>query len=145
MRWSTSTHPRLLKSTTLFRKQAFLFHALKLHSDLTLKTTRRHEVCTAEGGQEVIERRLVGQVNHSEAQCYARVLGAEQVVRPCAQVKEMTRCDARRIRVIVLRPVRRNPHAQRAAIRRCTGRNRRCQRGERVAAEEADLRLLVCR
>src|SRR5947209_6478969 len=96
--------PAQLKQAVLTNKKAgrTLIHALKFNSDLTLKTARRHEVCAAEGGQEVVERHLVGQVNDCKSQGHARALRAEQVVCPGAQVKEMTRRNARRIRIVVL-------------------------------------------
>src|SRR5436305_4335430 len=112
-------------------------------ADLTLEGARADEVRAAEGGEEVVERLLVRQVDGREAKRHLRVLGAQEVVGSGAEVEEVARGDARRVRVVVLRPVRRNPHAQSAAVRRSARRYRLSRRGDDAAAEEPDLRVLI--
>src|SRR2546423_3633747 len=114
-------------------------------ADLTLEGARADEVRAAEGREEVVERLLVRQVDGREAERHLRVLCAQEVVGSGAQVEEVARGDARRVRVVVLCPVRGNPHAQSAARRRSARSYRLSRRGEDAAAEQSDLRLLIRR
>src|SRR5256714_10781075 len=114
-------------------------------ADLTLEGARADEVRAAECGEEVVERLLVRQVDGREPKRHLRVLCAQEVVGSGAQVEEVARGDARRVRVVVLRPVRGNPHAQRATVGRGARRYRLSRRGEDAAAEQTDLRLLIRR
>ena len=70
--------------------------------------SRRHVVRAAKGGQEVVERFLVCQIDDREARAPFVPIAVKQVVVPDRQVEEVARCDARRIVVIVLGAGRRN-------------------------------------
>ena len=45
-----------------------------------------------------------------------RMLGAQEIIGPDAQVEEVSRSNARRVMVVAHRSVRRNPQTRRAAI-----------------------------
>jgi hypothetical protein len=59
-------------------------------------------VRSTEGGEEVIERHLVGDVDHGKAQTPLVTVTAEQVVVPDADIKQMTGSDPRRIAIVNL-------------------------------------------
>ena len=69
---------------------------------------RRHVVRTAEGGEEVVERRLVGQVDDCKAQAPLVTVSVEQVVLANTGIKQAARRDALRVVVIVFLPWRRD-------------------------------------
>src|SRR5438874_5228110 len=52
---------------------------------------------SAERGQEIVERRFVGQVDNCEAQAPLVMVGVEEIVITHAGVKQVARFDARRI------------------------------------------------
>jgi hypothetical protein len=60
---------------------------LEVKSDLSRQRARRDVVCSAEGGEKVVQRHLVGQVDRREAQAPLVALGAEEVVVPKAKIK----------------------------------------------------------
>jgi hypothetical protein len=60
---------------------------LKRHSGLHLERTRRYKVSAAEGRKKVIECDLVRDVHRRESQGHLRMFGAEQIVRPDAEIK----------------------------------------------------------
>src|SRR6267142_332733 len=108
--------------------------------------SRRYVVRAAEGGQEVIYRNFVGQVDDGEPQAPFEAIPVEQIVVADAGIKEITRSYARRIVVGILGPRRRDRQKGRA-IQVCgtqpiwTDRSRGC--GVYGAAEQARLELLV--
>jgi hypothetical protein len=79
----------------------YLSH-LKVEAELRSHGPRCHIVRAAEGGQEVIQRVLVGQVNDSNLRAPLIPLTAKQVVIPYREIKQMPWSDARRIFVVVL-------------------------------------------
>jgi len=104
------------------------------------------EMGPAKRGQEVVQRRFVGHVDDSEAQKdFVSVGVGQNVVHAQANVKQVSRRDARRVGIVILGPGRRNPDPGCAENRRGTTRNGRIEAGEHIAAEQADLGLLVAR
>ena len=57
---------------------------------------------SAEGGEEVVESVLVGQVQYREREVGPVAVAMEQVVPAEREVEHMSRVDARRIPVVVL-------------------------------------------
>ena len=57
----------------------------------------------AEGGKEVVQSDVIGQVGDRQLQGGPDAFGVEEVVRAGAQVEEVPRRDARRIVVVVAR------------------------------------------
>src|SRR5207302_704329 len=92
---------------------------------LYLKSTRCHEVRTAERRKEIIQRDLVCDVDSGESQSHLFVFRAKQIVGAHAKVEQAARRDARRIGVIILSAVRRNSDPQGATVRRSASRDRR--------------------
>ena len=107
----------------------------KCKTDLSLETARRNEMRAAEGGQEIVKRLFVRQVDRRQPQRHPLVLGAKQVIRADAQVKQVARCDPRRVVIIVLGAVRRNPHPCCPAIGIRAISQPLCRRGKYIAAE----------
>jgi len=77
---------------------------LKVEAELDALCSRRHVVRAAERGEEVVQRGLVGQVDHREAQTPLVPVAVEQIVFADGNVKQVTRSDARRILVVVFVP-----------------------------------------
>ena len=76
---------------------------LKIESDLSRNCPGRYVVRAAEGGQEIIERNLVGEVDDTYLRTPSITIAVEQVVMPDGKIEEMSRRDPRRIFVVVLR------------------------------------------
>src|SRR5262245_3842234 len=114
-------------------------------SQLRRERARSDEVCAAESREEIIESVFVGQVYRRQTKGYAVVVGAQEVIGSDAQIEKVSRRDARRVVIVISRSLRRNPHAQRAAIRISASAQPSRRRGESSAAKQADLRLLVRR
>jgi hypothetical protein len=74
---------------------------LEVEAELDGFGARGDEVCAAEGGEEVIERVFVGQVDDGEAKAPLVAVAAEEVVVADRHVEEVARSDARRILVVV--------------------------------------------
>src|SRR5258707_1001540 len=121
---------------------------LEVEAQLRGIRPRRHVVRAAEGGQEVIYRNFVGQVDDGEPQAPFEAIPVEQIVVADAGIKEITRSYARRIVVGILGP-RRGDRQKGRTIQVCgtqpvrTDRSRRC--GVYGTAEQARLELLVWR
>src|SRR5438067_1095843 len=114
---------------------------LKSYSRLYLEGPGRDEVRPAKRREEVIQRNLIRDVHHRESQAYLVVICSEQIVCPSAEVKQMPRHDARRIRIVVFSSVGGNPHTQCSAIARRAGADWVRQRRKCRAAEQSDLLL----
>ena len=56
----------------------------------------------AEGGEEVIQRHLISQVQHRELQPQLHLLGVQHVVVADADIENAVRGDARRIGIVIL-------------------------------------------
>ncbi len=65
--------------------------------------SRRNVVGAAEGGKEVIQNILVGQVDDRKTEAHLVSVAVEQIVMADRQIKQMPRLDALRIVVVVFR------------------------------------------
>lgn len=99
----------------------------------------------AERGEEVVQCRLVRQVQNVEAELPLHAISGEQVVEADAGIKQMTRRDPRRILVVIFRTVRRNPEQFRTVNGIVARRNRTVNRRNGAAAVHTDCGLLVWR
>jgi len=86
---------------------------LKVKSDLCRQRPWCQIVRAAEGRKKVVKRVLVGQVHGRQLQAHLVSVAVEHVVVSDRQIKQMARCDSRRILVVVLRSGRRNLHEAR--------------------------------
>ena len=75
---------------------------LEVKSNFGGQSARSDVVRAAEGGEEVVERVFVGNVDGGEAQAPLVAVAVEEVVGTEGGVEEAARCDARRILVVVL-------------------------------------------
>ncbi len=103
----------------------------------------RNKVRSAERGQEIVQCRLVRQVDDREAQAPLVVVAVEQVIIAHAGIKQVSRVDAGRIVIVVLRSRRRYLEPCRPVERRVASDQWSAQRRENAAAKEASLHLLV--
>lgn len=142
-----SHYPVTNFTETTFSVVPFSFYpfpySLKRNADLSLNRARRNEMRSAEGRVEIIERDFVGQINECQTRRNLCPIRMKKIIRPETQIKQIARGDARRIRVVVFRAVRRNSHAQRTAISRRAVCQRITQSRKLTAAEKPDLLLLV--
>src|SRR6202046_982438 len=122
------------------------FRTLEVETDGARDRTRRDIVRAAEGGKEVVEREVVGQVNHfhASAELVAVVVEVEDVIVANGEIKQVPRSDAGWMTIVVL-GVRPRHLNQRGTELRCEARIRQRRRRRRVliAAEEARLEFLV--
>ena len=77
-----------------------------MEPELSCQRTRRHIVRAAEGGQEVIQRVLVGDVDRGQLQADFVLVSAEYIVVSNRQVEKAPRLDSLWV-VVVLLGVRR--------------------------------------
>src|ERR1700735_73224 len=122
------------------------FRSLEVETDGPSDRARRDVMRAAEGGKEVVEREVVGQVDHfhASAELVAIVMEVEDVVVANGQIKQATRSDARWMTIVVL-GVRPRYLNQRGTELRCEAgiRQRHCRGSALAAAEEAGLEFLV--
>src|SRR5580704_7569190 len=104
---------------------------------------RRYVVRAAEGGKKIVQGGFVGQVDDREAEAPLVAVTVEKIVVAHGEIEEVTRLNAWRILVVVLRAGRRNLHVFRSVQRRSTGSKWRTERRELAAAEQTSLNLLV--
>src|SRR5271156_4885830 len=101
-------------------------------------------MCPAERREEVVQRVVVCQIDHCEAQTPPIAVTSEQIVVADSQVKQAARRDARRVLVVVFGPRSWHPRQRRAKLR-CQACKRqsgcRCRRD--AVASEPSLKLLV--
>src|SRR5436305_13980689 len=97
---------------------------------------------SGEGGEKVIERRLVGDVDSAYLQAPFVSVAVEEVVMTYGHIKKMAWCNPGWIMVIIFCARRGNRDPRGSELRwRTTGQ--RCnQRGIDVAAEQTSLHLL---
>ena len=76
---------------------------LEVEAELRSVRPRRNKVRSAERGQEIVQRGLVCQVDDREAQAPLVVVAVEKVIIAHAGIEQVTRSDARRIVIVVLR------------------------------------------
>jgi len=115
-----------------------------VEADFRRVGTRRHKVCAAERRQEVIKRRLVGQVDHRKAQTPLEAVAMKQIVVTGADIEQVARRDAWRIVIVIFRSGSREVDARRSVQRRIAARQWRRERRNLAAAEQPCLNLLVC-
>ena len=72
-----------------------------MNADLCCQRARRDVVGSAEGGEEVVERVLVGDVDASQAQAPLIFVSVEDVVVSHGGIEEVTRRDALRVFVVI--------------------------------------------
>lgn len=122
------------------------FRTLEVETDGASDCARRDVMRAAEGGKEVVEREVVGQVDHfhASAELVAIVMEVEDVVVAKGQIEQAPRSNARWMTIVVL-GVRPRHLNQRGTELRCeAGIRQRCRRRSMLAAaEEARLEFLV--
>ena len=77
---------------------------LEVESNLGGQRSRRHIMCTAEGRQEVVQCIFVRQVDRRKLQTPLVTITLEKVVVTDRQIKKASRCDTRRIVIVVFSP-----------------------------------------
>src|SRR6202046_4006041 len=122
------------------------FRSLEVETDSASDRARRDVMRAAEGGKEVVEREVVGQVDHfhASAELVAVVMEVEDVIVANRQIEQVSRSDARWMTIVVL-GVRPRHLNQRGTELRCEAGVRERGRGSsaRGGAEEAGLEFLV--
>ena len=107
---------------------------------------RADVVSAAEGGEEVVQRHLVGQVDDRKAQTPLEAITVEEVVVPYAGIEKVTWGDALRIMIVIFFSGR-GYFDQGGSKLRCGTRGHRRSRGTwgfgLAVASEAGLKLLV--
>src|SRR6266550_5198361 len=91
---------------------------LEVKPNLCRHRSRCHVVRSGEGGQEVVERDLVGDVDGCDLKAPLVFLTAEKVVIADRDVEEMAGSDALGIAVVILCPRSRNRNQSRSVLRR---------------------------
>ena len=119
-------------------------HGLEVEGYLRRQRARGYVVGAAEGGEEVVEGVLVGDVDGGEVQIHLVVLRFEEVVLADSDVEEVAGGDAGRVFVVVLGAGGGNLHQLRC-VSGCIARRKasigNC--GRYSVAGEAGLELLV--
>jgi hypothetical protein len=77
---------------------------LEVEPNLSGERTRRDIVRAAEGGEKIVQRHLVRQVNRRQPQAPLVVLTAEEVVVPHAEIKKVSRRNPLRIVIVIFFP-----------------------------------------
>lgn len=115
--------------------------SLKHISDRCLVSSRRNEVRSAEGRQEIVERHFVGEVGHRKPEYHLVALGVEQIVGSERNVKQIPGLHAVRVMVVVFRSSL-GQSEQCRSNRTGACPERTLQRGGRTIASQADVYLL---
>ena len=118
-------------------------HPLEVKSELSRQRAGRHIVRPAEGGKEVIQRRLVRQIDRRKAETPLIPFALEQVVIAHREIEETSRGDALGIVVGVLRPRCRYLDQSRTILRWGTSGERCRECWVLAAAEQSSLKLLI--
>ncbi len=108
---------------------------LKHQCQLPLISAWRDEMRSAEGGEEVVKRHLVGQVDGRKPSAHLMVVCMQDVVQTGADIEQVSRRDAGRIGVSILGPLSGNANPGCAEGRCAAGSDGRGQRGEGVPAQ----------
>lgn len=82
--------------------------ALEVETQLHRLRSRRYIMRAAERGNEVVQRLVVSQIDHREAQAPFVAVAIEQIVLAHGNVEQVPRSDALRIVVDILRSGRRD-------------------------------------
>src|SRR5450755_2893109 len=89
----------------------------EVEPNLRRQRSRRDVMCPAERGKEVVERIFVRNVDGCEPQAHLVLVALEYVVMPDRDIEQVSRRDARRILVVVLRVRRRHLQQTRPELR----------------------------
>src|SRR5277367_14242 len=96
--------------TAAFLSFVHLFGALKVEAYLSRQGARCDVVRAAEGGEEVIESVLVGDVDACEAEAPFVFIAIEEIVLADGEIEEAALLNAWRVLVVVLSARSRNRH-----------------------------------
>src|SRR5271163_3521954 len=128
---------------------------LEVETDLRGQGARRDVVRAAEGGEKIVNRFFVADVNGGQAETPLVAVAAEKIVVAESQVEQVAGSDTRRIVVVVLSSGSGNLQELRIILRRGAGAGgddrraggigRARRRGENARAREAGLKLLIGR
>src|ERR1700722_3911298 len=122
------------------------FRTLEVETDGAGDRARRDVMRATEGGKEIVERDVVGQVDHfhASAELVAVIMEVEDVIVSNGEIKQVPRSDARWMTIVVL-SVRPRYLNQRGTELRCEARIRQRRRRSSVlaAAEEPRLEFLI--
>src|ERR1035438_1367948 len=131
---------RLARSRLSDRLQA----NLKVKTQFGRQRSRRDVMRPAERRKKVVERILVGHIDGRQAQTHPVLVALEYVVVPDRYIEQVSRRDARRILVVVLRVWRRHLQQTRPELRYRTRvrKSLRRSRPER-SAEQPRLEFLI--
>ena len=117
-----------------------------MESDLSADRTRRHIMCAAKGGEEIVEHIFVGQIDHLDLGAPQISIAVKNVVMADGHVEEVSGRDARRVMVGILGAGRGYLNQGRAELRGETNRRQRSERSRmNPGAGETGLELLVGR
>jgi hypothetical protein len=117
-----------------------------MQAEFTRIGARWNEVRPAEGGKEVVERFLVGEVRNREREIRFQAVAMENVIDARPNVKDVAGCDPRRILVVILGAESRNHYPRCSELaERASRTDRRSRSSKRAAAVKAHLRLFVAR
>ncbi len=106
-------------------------HRLKVKPELSRQRARRYVMRATEGGQEVIQHIIVGDIDGGELKTPLVAVAVENVVVTHGDIEEISRCDTRWIVIVVLGSIRWNVHE--------TGSDWRvARRGQRSGRSRAD-------
>src|SRR5712664_1061678 len=117
--------------------------ALEVEAEFGRIRPRRHKMRSAERGQEIVERHLIGQVDGREPQAPLVTIAMEEAAVSTAGIEQVARVDAWRIVVVILRSTCRYLEPGRPVQSRVARNQRSTQRWGSAAAEEPGLYLLV--
>ena len=119
-------------------------HHLEVEPQLSAHASGSDEVRAAEGGNEVVESNLVGEVYNGEAQTPLVAVAVEQVVLAQSQIEQAAWLYSGRIQIRILRSRSRDLYS-RGAVACCRTRGKRHRQGggRLTRAEYSGLQLLI--
>lgn len=118
--------------------------SLKVEGEFRRQRSRRDEVRSAKGGEEVVKRRLVRHVHARHLETPLEAIATEEIVVSNRSVKEIPLLNAGRIFIVVAGARRRNPEPRGAILRRWAWRRQGSgRRGHDSSAGETRFKLLV--
>ncbi len=79
-----------------------------MEPDLGGDRSRRHIMSAAEGGEKVVKRIVVGQVDYGKLSTPTILVSVEEIILTQREIEEISRRDAGRIVIVVLGSRRRN-------------------------------------
>ena len=116
--------------------------ALEVEPDRSRHRARRHIVSSAEGGQEIVERFFVGEVDYRQAQAPLFLVAVEQIVVADCDIEQTARLHPLGIVIVVLGSRRRDLE-ERGPVLGCRagaiGADGHAGRGVHATAEQSGL------